>query len=231
MPRRKSLDVKATLANEEIARVRFSDLLEPKLRKVIALGVTLAVLQQWCGINVIFYFAQDIFTEAGYGVSDIMLNIVITGVVNLAFTLVALNTVDRWGRRALMLGGFGGLALIYAVLGGAFFMKSTGAYMLVLVVAAIACYAMTLAPVTWVLMSEIFPNRIRGAAMSVAVFALWVACMIVAYTFLYLIQWLDFSGTFWLYGLICVMGFVVVLTRLPETKGKSLEQIERELAD
>ena len=187
-------DVKQTLASEEIAHVRFSDLLEPKLRKVIALGVFLAVFQQWCGINVIFNYAQEVFSQAGYGVTDIMFNIVVTGVVNLAFTLVAINTVDRLGRRALMLIGFGGLAVIYAILGAGFYLESTGALMLILVVSAIACYAMSLAPVTWVLISEIFPNRIRGAAMSVAVFSLWVACIILVATFPYLNQWLDATG-------------------------------------
>ena len=103
--------------------------------------------------------------------------------------------------------------------------------MLILVVSAIACYAMSLAPVTWVLISEIFPNRIRGAAMSVAVFSLWVACIILVATFPYLNKWLNAHGTFWLYGLICVIGFFVVLAKLPETKGKSLEQIERDLVD
>ncbi len=225
------IDVKQTLASEEIAQVRFADLLEPKLRKVIALGVFLAVFQQWCGINVIFNYAQEVFTEAGYGVTDIMFNIVVTGIVNLVFTLVAINTVDRLGRRALMLIGFGGLAVIYAVLGAGFYRESTGPLMLILVVSAIACYAMSLAPVTWVLISEIFPNRIRGAAMSVAVFSLWVACIILVATFPYLNQWLNAHGTFWLYGLICVIGFFVVLAKLPETKGKSLEQIERELVD
>jgi len=224
-------DVKETLAREEIARVRFSDLLEPGVKKVIALGVFLAVFQQWCGINVIFNYAQEVFSAAGYGVSDIMFNIVVTGVVNLVFTLVAINTVDRIGRRALMLVGFGGLAIIYAVLGAGFFGQSTGRYMLVLVVSAIACYAMSLAPVTWVLISEIFPNRIRGAAMSIAVFSLWVACIVLVATFPYLNMWLKAYGTFWLYGVICILGFVVVLIRLPETKGKSLEQIERDLVD
>ncbi len=221
-------DIQDTLAKEEIARVRFADLLEPRLSKVIALGVVLAVLQQWCGINVIFNYAQEVFAQAGFGVSDIMLNIVITGVVNLVFTLVAIYTVDQLGRRALMLAGFGGLAGIYAVLGAGFYLQRTGIYMLLLVVAAIACYAMSLAPVTWVLISEIFPNRIRGAAMSVAVSGLWVACIVLVATFPYLNAWLSASGTFWLYGIICVIGFGFVLTRLPETKGKSLEQIERQ---
>jgi SP family sugar porter-like MFS transporter len=222
-------DVRKTLDQEEIARVRFADLLEPGLRKVIALGVFLAVFQQWCGINVIFNYAQEVFTAAGYGVSDIMFNIVVTGIVNLVFTLVAIHSVDRIGRRALMLVGFGGLAVIYAVFGAGFLRQSTGTYMLALVVTAIACYAMSLAPVTWVLISEIFPNRIRGAAMSIAVFSLWVACIILVATFPYLNKWLRASGTFWLYGAICVLGFVVVWLKLPETKGKSLEQIEREL--
>lgn len=225
------LNVKATLAGEEIARVRFSDLLEPKLSKILALGVFLAVFQQWCGINVIFNYAQEVFADAGYGVSDMMFQIVITGIVNLVFTFVAIHSVDRLGRRALMLIGYGGLAFIYAILGAGYYQQRTGTPMLILVVLAIACYAMSLAPITWVLISEIFPNRIRGAAMSVAVFSLWVACMILVATFPYLNKVLKAHGTFWLYGAICVLGFLVVLVRLPETKGKSLEQIERELVD
>jgi SP family arabinose:H+ symporter-like MFS transporter len=224
-------DIKNTLAKEEIAKVNFRDLLEPKLRKIVLLGVFLAVLQQWCGINVIFNYAQEVFAAAGYGVSGIMFNIVITGIVNLLFTFVAINTVDRFGRRILMLIGAGGLAGIYTILGLGYFLKSTGVHMLILVVSAIGCYAMSLAPITWVVISEIFPNRIRGAAMSVAVFSLWVGCTVLTLTFPYLKAGLGAHGAFWLYGVICVIGFVVILVRLPETKGKSLEDIERELVD
>ena len=127
-----------------------------------------------------------------------------------------------------MLIGFGGLAAIYAVLGTGFFVESHGVHMVVLVVSAIACYAMSLAPVTWVLISEIFPNRIRGAAMSVAVFSLWIGCTALTFSFPFLNRGLGAHGTFWLYGIICLIGFVVVRAVLPETKGKSLEQIERE---
>ena len=162
-------DIKKTLAGEEIAHVNFRDLFEPKLRRIVILGVFLAVLQQWCGINVIFNYAQEVFAAAGYGVSGIMFNIVITGIVNLLFTFVAIYTVDRFGRRILMLIGAGGLAGIYAILGAGYYFQSTGIHMLILVISAIACYAMSLAPITWVVISEIFPNRIRGAAMSVAV--------------------------------------------------------------
>jgi SP family arabinose:H+ symporter-like MFS transporter len=224
-------EIKDTLAGEEIARVNFSDLLEPKLLKIVALGVFLAVFQQWCGINVIFNYAQEVFQAAGYGVSDIMLNIVITGIVNLAFTFVAIFTVDRFGRRILMLIGAGGLSGIYAILGTGYYLQSTGIYMLVLVVTAIACYAMSLAPITWVVISEIFPNRIRGAAMSIAVFSLWIGCTALTFTFPFLKNVLGAHGVFWLYGAICVLGFIVIWKKLPETKGKSLEAIERELVD
>ena len=224
-------DIKNTLASEEIARVNFRDLAEPKLRRIVILGVFLAVLQQWCGINVIFNYAQEVFAAAGYGVSDILFNIVITGVVNLIFTFVAIYTVDRFGRRILMLIGAGGLAGIYAILGTGYFFKSTGIYMLVLMVSAIGCYAMSLAPITWVVISEIFPNRIRGAAMSIAVFSLWVGCTGLTLTFPYLRGGLGAHGAFWLYGIICIIGFVVIFLKLPETKGRSLEDIERELVD
>ena len=224
-------DIKKTLAGEEIARVNFRDLFEPKLRRIVILGVFLAVLQQWCGINVIFNYAQEVFAAAGYGVSGIMFNIVITGIVNLLFTFVAIYTVDRFGRRILMLIGAGGLAGIYAILGAGYYLQSTGIHMLILVISAIACYAMSLAPITWVVISEIFPNRIRGAAMSVAVSSLWIGCTVLTLTFPYLKAGLGAHGAFWLYGVICVIGFVVILMKLPETKGKSLEDIERELVD
>lgn len=224
-------DIKKTLAGEEIAHVNFRDLFEPKLRRIVMLGVFLAVLQQWCGINVIFNYAQEVFAAAGYGVSSIMFNIVITGIVNLLFTFVAIYTVDRFGRRILMLIGAGGLAGIYAILGAGYYFQSTSILMLILVISAIACYAMSLAPITWVVISEIFPNRIRGAAMSVAVSSLWIGCTVLTLTFPYLKAGLGAHGAFWLYGVICVIGFVVILMKLPETKGKSLEDIERELVD
>jgi SP family arabinose:H+ symporter-like MFS transporter len=224
-------DIQATLAEGEIARVNFRDLLEPRLVKIVGLGVFLAVFQQWCGINVIFNYAQEVFKAAGYGVSGIMLNIVITGIVNLLFTFVAIFTVDRFGRRILMLIGAGGLAVIYAILGTGYYLQTTGVHMLVLVVTAIACYAMSLAPITWVVISELFPNRIRGAAMSIAVFSLWGGCTTLTFLFPILNRNLGAHGAFWLYGMICVLGFVVILRKLPETKGKSLEQIERELVD
>ena len=202
---------------------------QPGVSKLLILGIVIAVFQQWCGINVIFNYAQEIFANAGYSVSDILFNIVITGSVNLIFTFVGMFTVDRIGRKALMLLGAGGLAGIFAVIGSMYFFHLQGLPLLIMVVAAIACYAMSLAPVTWVVLSEIFPNRIRGAAMSVATFSLWTACFVLTYTFPLLNQLLKASGTFWLYGFICLLGFLFIIKKLPETKGKSLEEIEHEL--
>ena len=224
-------EIESTLASEEIQHVRFADLLEPKMRKVLVLGVVLAVFQQWCGINVIFNYAEEIFKAAGYDISSVLKNIAWTGSVNMMFTFVALGTVDRVGRRPLMLFGSAALAVIYTAMGFCYARGLQGLPVLLLVLGAIGCYAMSLAPVTWVVISEIFPNRIRGAAMSLAVTALWIACFILTYTFPILNSTLGSSGTFWLYAVICVAGFLFILLKLPETKGKTLEQIERELVE
>jgi sugar porter (SP) family MFS transporter len=224
-------DIENTVSGEEIQHVRFSDLLEPRMVKILCIGVVLAVLQQWCGINVIFNYAEEIFKAAGYDISDIMKNIAWTGSVNLLFTFVALAIVDRGGRRVLMLFGAMGLALIYITMGVCYQSQVKGLPMLLLVLSAIACYAMSLAPVTWVLISEIFPNRIRGAAISIAVSSLWIACFILTFMFPILNKALGPARTFWAYALVCLLGFVFILVRVPETKGKSLEQIERELVD
>jgi SP family sugar porter-like MFS transporter len=159
----------------------------------------------------------------------VLLNIVITGVTNVIFTIIAMYFVDKWGRKALLLLGAFGLTLIYALMGSAYFFHISGTFLLVIVVLAIACYAMTLAPVMWIVISEIYPNRIRGIAMSVATFALWTACFILTYTFPLLNTGLGAAGTFWLYGLICLAGGIFVLKKVPETKGKTLEQLEEEL--
>jgi sugar porter (SP) family MFS transporter len=224
-------DIESTLSQEKSRHVRFGDLLDPRMRKVLTLGVILAVFQQWCGINVIFNYAEEIFRAAGYDISDVLKNIAWTGSVNLVFTLVALGTVDRVGRRPLMLIGAAGLAVIYFAMGACYRAHVTGLPMLLLVLAAIGCYAMSLAPVTWVVISEIFPNRVRGAAMSVAVSSLWLACFILTYTFPLLNERFGPAGTFWLYAAVCSAGFVFILARLPETKGQTLEDIERQLVD
>jgi sugar porter (SP) family MFS transporter len=223
-----------TALDEIISTVRGAEnkidwriLFEPKIRKVLGLGIILAVFQQWCGINVVFNYAEEIFSAAGYSVSDILFNIVITGSVNLLFTLFAFTTVDRVGRRPLMLFGAASLAVVYIALGAAFALHSQGLHVLLLVLAAIGFYAMTLAPVTWVVISEIFPNRARGLAMSVAIGSLWIACFLLTFTFPIMNRKLGAAGTFWVYAAVCVVGFMLLFSRLKETKGRTLEEIER----
>ncbi len=206
----------------------FKQLIHPSMRKVLLIGIVMVVLQQWCGINVIFNYAQEIFTSAGYGVSDVLINIVITGLTNVIFTIVAMFVIDKWGRKTLAQIGSFGLTFIYALMGFAYYFHFTGVVLLIIVVMAIACYAMTLATVTWVIISEIFPNSIRGIAMSLCTFVLWAACFILTYTFPLLNTGLGAIGTFWLYGIICLMGGLFVTLELPETKGKTLEEIEKE---
>ena len=150
---------------------------------MLLIGLVLAVFQQWCGINTVFNYAEEIFTAAGYGVSDTLFNIVITGSVNLIFTLVAMFTVDKWGRKKLMVLGSVGLTITYLLLGSAFYFHIKGIAVLSFVVIGIGVYAMSLAPIVWVILSEIFPNRVRGAAMALATFGLWIACFILTYTF------------------------------------------------
>jgi MFS family permease len=151
---------------------------------------------------------------------------VVTGAVNLNFTLVALAAIDRYGRCFLLLTGVLGLVLIYSVLGALYNLHLQGKLMLVLVLAAIACYAMSLAPVTWVVIAEIFPNRIRSGAMPIAVTVLWAACFLLTFAFPLMNASLGASGTFWTYAAICLAGLHFLFFRLPETRGKTLEQIE-----
>jgi sugar porter (SP) family MFS transporter len=223
--------IQSTLVNETGTKVHFSALLERKTFKILLLGIGLAVFQQWCGINVIFNYAGEIFKSAGYSIDDTLKNIAWTGSVNFVFTLVAMAVVDKLGRRPLMLIGAAGLAIIYSLVGYCYHRSILGGPVLGLVLGAIGCYAATLAPVTWVVISEIFPNRIRGAAMSISVFFLWLACFILTYTFPILNAKYGAATTFWIYAGICIGGFLLIWLRLPETKGKSLEQIERDLVD
>lgn len=223
-------EIQKTLqANSANSRFKLRELFDSRVRPAVTIGVVLAVFQQWCGINVIFNYAEEIFSSAGYGVSDILVNIVITGLVNLVFTFVAIGAVDSLGRRSLLLAGSAALALVYLLIGACYATGSQGTHVLVLVVAAIAAFACTLGPVTWVVLSEIFPNRVRGRAMSLSVFALWAGCFSLTYTFPLLNGALGPAGTFWVYAALCLLGFVFIFFRLPETKGITLEEIEARL--
>ena len=221
------------LRNEGTEKMRqeagLKELFQGKYGKVLLLGLVIAVFQQWCGTNVIFNYAQEIFTGAGYNVDGMFIDIVITGIANVLFTFVALYTIEKWGRRTLILIGAGGLGLIYLTLGTCYYFEVKGVMMVVLVVAAISTYAMTLGPVTWTLLAEIFPHRVRGIAMATCTFALWVGCCTLTFSFPSMNAALGSSGTFWIYSAICICAFVFLWNRCPETKGKSLEELEKEL--
>jgi sugar porter (SP) family MFS transporter len=222
-------EIETALAAESEHSFRRNELLSPPVLRILGVGVFLAVLQQWSGINVIFNYAEEVYRNAGYGISGVMFNIVITGAINLVFTLIALGFVDRFGRRPLMLFGCAGIGISHLLIGLAYRARLVGLPLLIFTLAAIGCYAMSLAPVTWVLISEIFPNRIRGAAVSIAVSALWIASFILTFTFPVILQAIGSAATFWLYAGICFIGFVFIWRRVPETKGRTLEQIEQQL--
>ncbi|MCU0252472.1 MAG: sugar porter family MFS transporter [Vicinamibacterales bacterium] len=224
-----SAEIERTLVQRNGGSSEWKALLEPRVRAIVLIGVTLAVLQQWSGINSIFNYAEEIFRSAGYGIGDIMFNIVITGTINLVFTLVAIGLIDRIGRRTLMLAGCAAIGVSHLLLGGAYAAGLKGLPVLVLTLCSLGAYALSLAPVTWVLIAEIFPNRVRGAAVSVAVSALWVACFILTFAFPLLQRTAGIAATFWIYAAICFAGFFFVRARVPETKGRSLEQIESDL--
>ncbi len=211
------------------AEAGLKELFQHKYARVLLLGLVIAVFQQWCGTNVIFNYAQEIFVGAGFNVDGMFINIVITGIANVIFTIVALYTIEKWGRRTLILIGAGGLGLIYLTLGTCYFLEMKGILMVALVVAAISVYAMTLGPVTWTLLAEIFPHRIRGIAMATCTFALWVGCCTLTFSFPSMNAVLGSSGTFWIYSAICVCAFIFLLRRCPETKGKSLDELEKDL--
>jgi SP family xylose:H+ symportor-like MFS transporter len=220
-------EIKSTLLNEENASIR--EIFSKDSRAILLIGIVLAVFQQWCGINIVFNYTPRLFESIGADRSEQLLQAVYIGLVNLACTLVAMALVDRIGRKPLMLIGAGGLAVTYIIL--AIVLKNSNGWILSpILLAAIGLYGLSLAPVTWVLISEIFPNRIRGRATSIAVISLWAAYSILVYTYPVIAEktgeYLPFFG----YSVICIIGFLFILFRLPETKGKSLEKLESMLS-
>ncbi len=222
-------EVELTLSKENVGHVNFRELLNSKVLKIIGIGVFLAFLQQWSGLNVVIYYASDIFQAAGYNLKEMMLNIVVIGSVMVLSVFITLFTVDRLGRKTLLLIGTSAMAIIYGLIGYCFYANYSGVVIVLLVLANVMFYSFTLAPLLWVVLSEIFPNRIRGAAMSIAALAHWVGNFSLTYTFPAIKENLGWANNFWLYALICSVGFVVLYKVLPETKGKTLEEIERDL--
>jgi sugar porter (SP) family MFS transporter len=224
--RERIVDIKESFG-AVLEKIPYKSILSKAIFPIVFLGVFLAFFQQWCGINVVFNYADEIFSAAGFGVSDTLINIVITGIVNLVFTFVAIRTVDNWGRRALMIFGSLGLSIVYLFVGASYFFKLDGLIILIFILSAISVYAMTLAPITWVVLAEIFPNKVRGTAMAIATSALWIGSFLLVILFPILNNALGAHGTFWVYAGICFIGFLFILRKLPETKGKTLEEVEQ----
>ncbi len=190
----------------------------------VLVGIGLAVFQQFCGINVVFNYPSNIFETIGASKDDQLLQTVFIGGVNLLFTLLAMGLVDKLGRRPLMLFGAGGLAILYIVI--AQLLNAKSASVGIFLLSAIGTYALSLAPVTWVLIAEIFPNKVRSTAISIAVLCLWSAYFILTFTFPVLAKQIGMHNTFYIYSVICMIGFVFVWTKVKETKGKTLEELE-----
>jgi sugar porter (SP) family MFS transporter len=222
-------EIKESLAGKE-KRGTLKDVFKKKYSLILFLGIFLAVFQQWSGINVIFFYAPDIFAKANLGVDAALFQTTLVGLMNIVFTIVAMRVIDKMGRKKLMLIGAAGMAVCYLIIGYLFQIEKTDDWLLLtFIVITPAFFAFGLGPTVWVVLSEIFPNKIRGAAMSVATFSLWVACYLLTLTFPIFVELFNAANTFWLYAVICVIGFVVIFKYLPETKGISLEKLEKML--
>ncbi len=224
--RKELLEISESLRIDSEVRASWRDLLTPRLRRVLLIGVGLAVLQQWSGINILFNYAEEVYQSAGYGISAVLFNIIVTGAVNLIFTLLAMAFVDRLGRRVLLLVGCCGVGAADLLAAFAYHAHLQGAFVLALTLCAIAFYAVSLAPVVWVVVAEIFPNRLRSVGVSAAVASLWAASFLLTFSFPLLIRFTSMAGTFLLYSGICFLGGLLVYRFVPETKGKSLEELE-----
>jgi SP family xylose:H+ symportor-like MFS transporter len=227
----------AVHATAEVDEIRKS--LEQKRGKIFSygallvfIGIMLSVFQQVTGINVILYYAPEIFKKMGSSTNASLLQTIIVGAVNLAFTVIAILTVDKFGRKALMLIGYSGMCVGITGVGITAFLNQPGLGMLFMMLLYIACFALAAGPVTWVLLSEIFPNKIRDSVMSIAVAAQWISNLAISWTFPILLGNVFLSNKFhggfpfWIYGSMCVLTVLFIWKFVPETKGKTLEAME-----
>jgi MFS family permease len=220
--RRERAEIEQAIASESGT---LAELFQPGMRVALVIGVILAVLQQVTGINVFLYYAPEIFKNMGSGVDTALLETVLVGGVNMFFTFVAISTVDRLGRKPLMLLGASGMGVSLLAMGMAAYWQQTQLWVLLFILGYIGCFALSVGPVTWVILSEIFPTSIRGRAMALATVCLWSANYIVTQSFT--MARFHHAFPFWLYAAVCVVQVGFVACFVPETKGRSLEEIER----
>jgi len=206
-----------------------SQLFQAGLRKPMLIAVALAILQQVTGINTILYYSSIILTrnQASSAGEALRANVVV-GLISLVATLIALWIIDKVGRKPLLLAASGGMGLSLVGLGIGFHQPSSPQGLILLMIFSyVSFFSVGMGPAVWVVISELFPTRLRGRAMAIATIFLWTACLVVTLTFLSLMNALTPSGTFWLYAFICLLTFLFIWRTLPETKGKTLEEIER----
>ncbi|MEE6186501.1 sugar porter family MFS transporter [Niabella digestorum] len=205
-------------------RIDYGAIFRKAVWPAVMVGIVLAVFQQLCGINVVFNYTSSIFESVGFTQDDQLKQTVFIGLVNMIFTLIAMWQVDKLGRKPLMSFGSLGLTVLYVI--SALLLQSRSATASWTLLAAIGVYAMTLAPVTWVLIAEVFPNKVRAAATSIAVLALWLSYAVLTFTFPILSKNMGTYTPFYIYSVICLLGALFVWIRVKETKGKSLEDMD-----
>ena len=222
-------EIEDTLKNQEEST--FRDLLAPKIKPLLFIGIILAVFQQITGINTIMYYAPKIFANVGQSNDSALFQTILIGGTNLLFTLVAMVLIDRLGRKLLIIIGSTGMMLMLAGLSALYFTNQTsGVLVLVFILGYIAFFAASLGPALWVVAAELFPNRLRSKGMSIAIVSLWIACTVVTIVFPIMLEKLSGGITFLIFALICLANLLYVLKYVPETKGKTLEELEKEFA-
>lgn len=218
-------EIKETLDEE---KGTLSELFAPGLRTAMIIGVFLALFSQITGINAIIYYAPEIFKSVGFGTDSAMLQTVIIGLTNVIFTFVAIKFIDKLGRRTLLLWGVAGMAICLGGIGAMFYLDlSSGPWLLVFIIGFLASFASSLGPIPWVLMSEIFPTKSRGRAMSITVQTVWIGVVLITQFFPVLLGSVGGAFTFWLFMVNAVLLFIFTYKMIPETKGKTLEEIEQ----
>ena len=221
------LEIEQTLKNQEEAK--YKELFLPKIRPLLFIGIILAVFQQITGINTIMYYAPKIFANVGQSNDIALLQTIAIGATNVIFTLLAMSLIDRFGRKLLILVGSAGMMLMLFGLSALYFLKlTTGILVLVFILGYIAFFSASLGPAVWVIIAELFPNRLRSKGMSVAVMLLWMACILVTITFPMMLERLSGGITFLIFALICLANLFYIWKYVPETKGKTLEELEKE---
>jgi SP family arabinose:H+ symporter-like MFS transporter len=222
-------EIEETLKNQEEST--FRDLLAPKIKPLLFIGIILAVFQQITGINTIMYYAPKIFANVGQSNDSALFQTILIGGTNLIFTLVAMVLIDRLGRKLLIIIGSTGMMLMLAGLSALYFTNQTsGVLVLVFILGYIAFFAASLGPALWVVAAELFPNRLRSKGMSIAIVSLWIACTVVTIVFPIMLEKLSGGITFLIFALICLANLLYVLKYVPETKGKTLEELEKQFA-